>query len=476
MPSIPTLISALTAFFAIMLLFPALVSLAAGDMQIFSTFIFLALAYGIFAFLLMLAMANIVKQMNRHDAFIATIILWLLFVFLSIPPFVIIEGQTFSHALFEAISFATTLGITLQQIETSTMPMKLYRSLIAWQGGLLTLLFAVYVLGRYRVGGTPSGQLRLILHASKSGKPRILKTFFEIFVPYMALTVICAAILVIVNIDAVDAVLISLNILSTNGYLPLQNSSTILGNIAGEIVLIIFMIIGATSIIWHRTIFVRQWHPTKTQTEASIYLIFIFAFSVIAVIGGIIARHKDFSAKDVVNNVFDIVSIMTTTGITYDGNIGIFLPIGLILALGMVGGCSYSTAGGFKMFRLFAMLKHSTNEINRLVYPHIITAKSNIEDKDSKKISRAIWSALFISVMTIMAATILFSLNNYDLSSSLSLAVGAFSSTANIVEIGFLNSGGERPSDITLYLLSFFALIARIELLVLLAALSRLKW
>ncbi len=477
MPSIAALVSALIAFFAIMLVFPAIVALATNDMLAFSSFVSLALVYSFFALILRLAMAFRFKRMDRFNLFLATIILWFIFVILAMPAFIVIEELDFSEAMFEAVSASVTLGVSFQLVEKTSLAMELYRSLVAWQGGLLTLLFAVYIMGRYQVGGTPNSQLQYILHASQNGSPKILKTFLEVFVPYIALTMVFAAILVITRVDPVDAVMISLNILSTNGYLPIETGASVLNNVWAEIAMIIFMIVGATSIIWHRTIFIRKWNISKNQTEASVFLSFIVAISVFAIIGTLALPPEHFTfGKAILNNVFDVVSIMTTTGITHDARYGIALPIGLILALSMVGGCSFSTSGGFKIFRLSSMVRHSINDINRLVYPHMVIPQSTELDVQGQKISRAVWSALFISVITIMFATLLFSVNDFDLSSSLSLAVGSFSSTGNLVSMGLDLERGAVPSNMALGILSFVAIISRIELLVLLAALSQLKW
>ncbi len=477
MPSIAALISVLIGIFAFMLLFPAIVAFAGAEWHAFGSFLFLSLFYGFIAVLLFLTTASQFKPMDRLEVFYATILMWLVFVILAVAPFLIIEELEIMQAIFEAVSASVTLGVSLVPLDNTSLSMKLYRSLVAWQGGLLTLIFAVYVLGRYQVGGTPNSQLRYILHSSQSGDPRIMKTFFEIFVPYMALTIVCAAILVIVRVNPVDALLISLNILSTNGYFPVEAGSSILNNFLAEIVLLIFMIVGATSIIWHRIIFIHQWQKSKTQIEASIFLGLILAVSILAFIGKFFAQNDNFSIGNaILSSIFDVVSIMTTTGITYDNNYGISLPLALILVLSLVGGCSYSTSGGFKIFRLWAMVRHSANEIKKLIYPHIIIAKySNIDEKERKNL-KAIWSILFISIISIMGAALMFALYDYDLPASLTLAIGAFSSSANLIIMGIGDNIPIAPSNMVLAIISFLALAARIELLVLLAIIGRLRW
>lgn len=173
----------------------------------------------------------------------------------------------------------------------------------------------------------------------------------------------------------------------------------------------------------------------------------------------------------VFNALFDTVSVMTTTGITHDQRFGIGLPFELVLAVGLVGGCAYSTSGGLKVFRLALMLRHSANEIRALVYPNLMLPGAVAHNAEMLRRSKAIWSASFLGLMTLVASAIIFSLHNIELAQALGLAVGTFSSTGNLVAQAL-----DAPSDGLLGMVAFFALAARIELLVVLAALQRSSW
>jgi len=477
MLSIIALISAVIVFFAIMLLLAAGVAFAYSDWQAVQAFLFLSASLGFLAILTMLATANRFKKLNRVGVFSASIFMWLTLVLISLVPFMIIEDLSFIHALFEAVSAVVTLGITYVERVDISSSMIFYRGILAWTGGLLTLLMAVYVLGRYQVGGTSNQQLRLILHTSQKGNPKIRRTFLEVFVPYFSLTLICAAALVIARINPVDAVNISLNIISTNGFMPLDTGATILNNSAGEIILIIFMILGATSLVWHRTLISKSWTQAKEQKESLIFIFAIALVSLLAVIATLFFATKNAPlSQTILNKIFDVVSVMTTTGIIHDTRAGIGLPIELMLAIAVVGGCSYSTSGGLKVFRISAMFRHSANEIKKLVYPHLVVANSVNENLLELESAKAIWSALFIAILTIMLATITFSLQGINLVSSLEMSVGAFSSTANLVTLALDLPIGESPSNATMLTLSILSLVARIELLVVLAIFSRIKW
>jgi len=477
MPSIVALAAAVVAFFALSLLVPASAALIYGDWQAVEAFLLLAVAYGFLAIVTIMALTPRIRRLSRAGVFTATIAMWLALVLVAIPPILLVENLPPGQAIFEAVSAAITLGITFRPSADISATMALYRGMVAWQGGLLTLLLAVYVLGRYEVGGTPNRHIRYILHSFQSGDPRLVQTFFEVFVPYTAMTMVCAAALVIARTNPADALNIAINIVSTNGFMPIQTGASVLNNAMGEIILIVFMLLSATSIIWHRTLINKRWLHAREQTEASVFLFTIFVISALSIILALALPqdHNSFG-ETVLNAVFDVVSVMTTTGITHDTRFGIGLPFELILAVTIVGGCSYSTSGGIKVFRLSSMLRHSSNEIRQLVYPHLILAKSVGEDANERRLAKAVWSTLFIAILTMMLSTLAFSLQDFDLVSSLGLAVGIFSSTGNVVTSSISLPEGQIPSDTTLLTLSVVGLLARIELLVVLAAFGRNKW
>lgn len=476
MHAIAALGAGVVAFFAVGLLFPAGVALIHAEWRSLEAMALLILGYGFFSGATLMAVAPRVRRLSRAEVFYATIVMWLALVAAAVPAFLLVENMPLSQAVFEASSAATTLGLHFSLLSEMSSTMVLYRGMIAWQGGLLTLLLAVYVLGRYEVGGTPNRHLRYILHSFESGVPRIVQTFFEVFIPYLALTLLCAAVLVFARTGTEDALNVALNIVSTNGFVPLQTGASVLNNVAGEIVLMVFMIIAATSIVWHRTLLNRRWQQARDQAEMATFLLLLVLVGGTVMIVALAVPVEHFTAGEAaLNAVFDVVSIMTTTGITHDTRYGIGLPFVLVMAIALVGGCSYSTSGGVKVFRLSAMLRHSANEIRRLVFPHVVLARSVDEDPQELRAAKAVWSAFFLALLGIVLAMMFFSMQGVELSSSLWLAVGAFSSTGNLVAGAIRDSFEGIPPANTMLTISVVAVAARIELLVVLAAIARTK-
>lgn len=468
---------AVVAFLAASLALPASIALWQGDLQALEVFISFGVFYGLLAMLGMTVVLPRTRRLNRAGLFHSSIAMWITLALAAVPPFLLLESNGLNGAFFEATSAITTLGVSAHNAQQISASMSTYRVILAWQGGLLTLLLAIFVLGRTRAGGTPDRHIRLVLHSFESRDPRLWQTFGEVFIPYASLTLAGAALLTIVRVPAGDALAIAAGALSTNGFLPITTGASVLNNAAGEIIMMGLMLLGATSILWQRALVTRRWRQISEQPETAQYLGVVFVLSLVAVISGFLVPGplgRGWHAS--LNRAFDMVSVLTTTGITHDMRFGMGLPFEMIIGMAFVGGCAYSTAGGLKFFRLAAMLRHSANDLARLVHPHVVLGRGDDATGENFRRSKAIWSAFYLSLLTVLLSAMFFSLQGFGLDYSLSLAIGGFSTTASLVNsVSGPGNIAQWPNE-TLATLSLVALAGRIELLAVLAAIGRSDW
>ncbi|VAW15618.1 hypothetical protein MNBD_ALPHA12-509 [hydrothermal vent metagenome] len=467
----------------VMMIFTAVTSasmgaaILSGDWQAVEAFALLSIAYAALAYFTFQIAPARTKNTNTAGVFSAAIIIWLTLVVAAMPAFMILEDANLALAFFEAASAATTLGSSLTAISEMSMSMIVYRSATAWSGGLLTLMLAVYVLGRYAVGGTPNRDLRFVLHGVGHGDQRLFQTFVEVGVPYGALTLIAAALLALTRVEPAHALIGALNIMSTNGFVGWQTAGSLFNNRVAEILAMVFMMIAASSIIWQKALVANRMRQTRDQGETGEFWVFALAAIAVGIVFSVTVYPISGSFGDaVLNRGFDIVSILTTTGITNNIYSGISVPIIFVLALALIGGNSYSTAGGLKFFRLRSMMRHSRNEILRLVYPNQILPGSVDASSANFEQAKATWSAFISTLIFILMVTIVFASLGHNFIAALNLSVGSFSSVGNLVSNNLFVSGGEEVSVFTLLTVGFTAMAGRVELLVILAAISRNRW
>ncbi len=477
MPGIGILLALVLMVFTGATMTGLVMAVITDDPRAIEVFAALTLAYGLISAFTYLVATTRRRPFRRAGVFGGAIAMWLTLVLAAMPPFIMLENAHPAAAFYEASSAAITLGSSLLSSTQMSTAMVFYRSMVAWLGGLLTLMLAIYVLGRYGVGGTPNRDLRFVLHGASRGNPRLGATFVEVAIPYVTVTVLCILTLSLFQVPPARAVLAGLNTLSTNGFLGWSTNASIFNNRGAELALMVFMVIGATSIIWQRTLLSQKLFQTHQQRESLQFVLFTLA----ALLAGLALSLIVFPVQNrywehLINRGFDIVSTLTTTGLVHSPGIGIQVPLLFLLGLALIGGTSYSTAGGLKFFRLLTMVRHSRNEVLRLLHPNQLLPGSVDTDEKVSATTKATWSAFFSSIVFILLGMAVFAGLGHEFVSSLALSIGAFTSVGYLVSDNLFFLDGSGVPYLSLIWVGVIGIAGRVELLVILAALSRKHW
>ncbi len=299
-----------------------------------------------------------------------------------------------------------------------------------------------------------------------------MRTLGEIAIPYATLTFTCFLLLLLQGVRPLTALLGAFASLSTNGYLPTLSGGSIFNNVAAEITLIVFMFIGGTSIIWHKMIVNRRFELLPEHREsmaliglASITAILLFVFQSIS--------SAEVGQRTLLAHIFDIASLMTTTGILHNDNMGSVVPLTLAWMLAIGGATTYSTAGGITFHRLGTMLEQSINQARQLVFPHAVLANIKIGGRslDARNV-KAVWSYFFLFILSLSVALLAFSALGFSFPDSFSLAVGSLNSIGSLADLGLV--GESEHSRQALILMAIFAFAGRVEILIIFAAIANL--
>ena len=98
---------------------------------------------------------NINLKISLKDAFIITVLSWMLITFLCAVPFVYTTVDlSVVDALFESMSGVTTTGSTvLNNIEDLPKGIVMWRAFLQWLGGIGIVVIALFILPFLRIGG-----------------------------------------------------------------------------------------------------------------------------------------------------------------------------------------------------------------------------------------------------------------------------------------------------------------------------------
>ena len=167
---------------------------------------------------------------NKPSIFekILTVILGyiLLPLILSIPFYFSIYNLSFLNALFETVSGFTSTGFTIfDEINYMDQGLILWRSSIQWIGGLYFLFSIIFLIDIYDESLKKSLTNFLSFNSSE-----ILKQTIKIFLLYSGLTVAIFIILNITGIRSFNSLNLAMTIISSGGFLPTNELSSILVN------------------------------------------------------------------------------------------------------------------------------------------------------------------------------------------------------------------------------------------------------
>ena len=98
---------------------------------------------------------NIELRISTKEAFVITVLSWLLFSVLCSVPFIYTQSNlSIFDALFESMSGITTTGATvINGLDNLPKGILIWRALLQWLGGIGIVVIALFILPFLRIGG-----------------------------------------------------------------------------------------------------------------------------------------------------------------------------------------------------------------------------------------------------------------------------------------------------------------------------------
>ncbi|MGA1677280.1 MAG: TrkH family potassium uptake protein, partial [Pseudomonadales bacterium] len=357
----------LSAMAALMLIPTALgVTSPTHDWQPFAA---AAVITGLLGLALLLSCRGASLQIQPRQAFLITVVVWVCGCAACMLPIVLHEDISLTDAFFESMSGLTTTGATVfTGLDSKTPALLLWRSMLQWVGGLGFTLMAIAVLPLIGVGG-----MRLFRSESSDWTDKALPHTRDVAktigLIYLVLSFLCAIAYRIAGMSTFDAVNHAMTTISTGGFSTSDASIAKFESPAVDWVAIVFMLSGALPFMAY---YIMLRHGPKSLYQDEQIRAFLWILVAIISISLIVRVNQgDVSFGLAFTQVtFNIVSIVTTTGYANADYLswGSFF-VGLFFFLTFIGGCSGSTAGGVKIFRVQIAFRYLSAQIRRLVHP-----------------------------------------------------------------------------------------------------------
>ena len=403
-----------------------------------------------------------IKEINKKPTIfekILTVFLGyvLIPIILSLPLYFSIYNLTFINSLFESVSGFTSTGFTIfDNIKHIDQGLILWRSSIQWIGGLYFLFSIIFLIDIYDDSLKKSLTNFLSFNSSE-----VLKQTAKIFILYLSITISIFFILNIFDVRSFNSLNLSMTIISSGGFLPTNDLSSILTNQSQIIIFSLLMLVSFFSIFFiYNLIFLRNKNLNFLYEDINLFLYFLFIVTIFFI----------FFSFD---NNFTYIFLSLVSSIS---NIGISLEFAqtklsfIYLILVIIGGSFFSTSSGLRFLKIYSLTKYSLNQILSFSKPKnvfmnkLIFSKINFDFKEINKY----FLTILIFIISLFILTSLLSLSNISFERSFKLAILTLMNTVNSSAYGLSDFDFNNLHFLTKSFLIFFMIIGRVELLSLL--------
>ncbi len=376
---------------------------------------------------------------------------------ISIPYYFSIYNITFINCYFESISGFTSTGFTVfDNINHLDQSLILWRSTSQWIGGIY-FLFSILLL----IDIFDDNLKKSLTNFISFNYSETFKQSFKIFILYSTLTFILFIFLKIINIRTFDSFNLAMTIISSGGFLPINDISIIINTNTKEIIFSFLMLFSYFSLfLFYNILFLKE--KTLNFFAEDIYLFIYFIFLVILFF---IFFNYDYNFSTI---LFSLTSSMSNIGISIKDSPSNLWFLFLIIVI--IGGSFFSTSSGIRFLKVYFLFKYSLNEILSYSRPNNIYStkfhliSSNIEQKDINKY----FLSVLIFIISLFVLSSLLSIFNMNFEDAFKIGILTLMNTVNSSMFGLNNFVFFELNLYSKLVLILFMVIGRVELLTIL--------
>ncbi|BFN37781.1 TrkH family potassium uptake protein [Fidelibacter multiformis] len=462
------IISRILIFFSVVLLVPLAWGLrddpGSSEVCAFIYTILISLTLSLILRLVSRSSMEHIDTLQTKDGLSVVGLSWIILSLLGALPFYFSHAMpTFTDAYFETVSGFTTTGASiLTDIERLSRGLLFWRSMTHWLGGmgLIVLYLAIlpflgsnaYQLYKAEAPGLTAEKIQ----------PRMKETAKVLWGVYFIFTIAETVLLMVGGMTLFDALCHTFGTLATGGF-STRNAS--IGAFSPYIqwIVIVFMFLSGINFMLHYSALKGNIKAYFRNEEFRYFVGIIIVTSLLFTI--ILSRNSPLESP-FRHAVFQVVSIMTTTGfVTTDFDLWPYALRYILILLMFIGASGGSTGGGMKVVRIVSSIKIVISYIHRAIYPNaVIPVRFNKKPLSSNLIAAiVVYFIIYILLFTFGTLLITFT-ERCDLVTAFSASIASLSNIGpGLGKVG-ATQNYQWMSISGKWILSFLMLAGRLEL------------
>ena len=387
---------------------------------------------------------------------------FLLPLIISIPYYFSIYNLSFLSCYFESISGFTSTGFTVfENIKHLDQSLIIWRSTSQWIGGIYFLFSILLLIDIF--DDTLKKSLTNFISFNYS---ETFKQSFKIFILYSITTFFLFISLKLINFRTFDSFNVAMTIISSGGFLPVNQIDSIVNTNFKEIVFSFLMLFSFFSLfLIYNIFFIKEKRLNFFAEDIYLSIYFILLLIIFFIFFNF---EYDFSTI-----LFSLTSSMSNIGISFNDTSTHLWFLFLIVVI--IGGSFFSTSSGLRLLKIYFLFKHSLNEILSYSKPNnVYTNKfhlidSNIEQKDINKY----FLSVLVFIISLFLISSLLSIFGMNFEESFKLGILTLMNTVNSSMYGLNNFDFLQLNSYSKLIMIIFMIIGRVELLTILIIIKK---
>ncbi len=419
-----------------------------------------AYTYTFFISLILAVIAIFFKKIKFKKILIYEKIFTVLFGYLffpliiSIPFYFSINNISFLNCYFESISGFTSTGFTIfdniKQIDSSLI---LWRSTSQWIGGLYFLFSLLLLIDIFDENLKKSVTNYISFNSSEVSKQSL-----KIIILYSLLTFVSFLFLKFIDLRTFDAFNFSLTIISSGGFLSVNNFDNLFASDLSKIILSLTILFSYFSLFFTYNLFFFKKRNINYLSE-DFYLV-IYLLIIISFIFVFFNFENNF-----LNIFFSIISSVSNLGISFEDTPKNLSFIFLILVI--IGGSFFSTSSGLRVIKVLSLIKFSINNLLSHTKPNqVYSNKVSLTNRNTNSTDiNKYFLTILIFIISLFTITLFLTISEINLEKAFKLGILTIMNTVNSPMYGVGEFDFYNLSIFPKLTLIIFMIIGRIELL-----------
>lgn len=418
-------------------------------------------------------------NISLRELFLFTGTLWFIMTIIAaIPFYLILSDINIPAAIFESASGLSTTGATvINNLEARPRSILLWRSILQFLGGMGFVVVAVAILPNMAMGGMNIFKTESTsFDGNAKITPHIKTMAMSLLAWYMLTLFLCIFMYILGGYDSWMAVNAALCTVSTGGMMPIDASM----NGAPPFIhytCIVFMILGSLPFLLILGSISGSINTLLKDQQVRGFLLMVLIVTAAVAVSLIFFNNYDIE-RAFRTSLFNVTAILSSTGFNLEDFTAWnqFSTVAFLIILA-VGGCSGSTSGGIKLFRLQICFSMFKTQLIKSIHPHVVLEpRFNGRDIDSDTL-RSVITYFVAYILLLMVSATSASVMGLDLIDSITGTISALSNIGPAIGplLGPANNFSSLNDGLHL-LFSFDMILGRLEILPVLLCMTRMFW